>query len=165
MSSMCVGESSDLPLSGPFESPDVYRRIPRGQAAHTRRELLESGPAYTDRLEAMAGPALDQGADEALYQQTLKDVDKFSSRILERDEVTEMMGTPHWRSTRRFIIYPFHNGEWRAIDDGCHSGHNGATTTTAKVHTSEPTFVAAVSRRFCRYRNRLLKKAQKPGKT
>ena len=64
---------------------------------------------------------------------------------------------------RRFVLFQEHNSKWRAIDDGLKSGHNSAHTTSARVHTTEPAWVAGVTQRFHGHATTLGETATKMG--
>ena len=98
-----------------------------------------------------------------MLEQTQKDIGKFASSPLTRSELDEKFGPSGWHAMRRFVLFQEHNSKWRAIDDGLKSGHNSAHTTSARVHTTEPAWVAGVTQRFHGHATTLGETATKMG--
>ena len=130
-------------IMGELENLPIYRssRRPNNNYTHPH-SLFEADKDYSKKF-SLKGEAAD-----AMLEQTQKDIGKFASEPLTRSELDAKFGPSKWHAMRRFVLLQEHNPKWRAIDDGLRSGHNSAHSTSARVHTTEPAWVAGVTRRF-----------------
>ena len=133
---------------GEIESPPIFRTA-RPPAHPPSLEEFEAGnAAHLEDILKWVKSSPNPGENKALYDQTIKDVEKgFAKGPYSLEEIVERFGT-RWRCFPRFAIHQAHNDKWRAIDDGKRSGHNDHTVAWVRVHTCELAFVAAVVRKF-----------------
>ena len=104
------------------------------------------------------GPSGDSAKDLAIQEQTETDVGVASPVPRTRHEMDVRWGEGAWRPCRRFVIFQHRCQKWRAIVDGSIALHNDAISAAPRVHTAEPAWAAAVSRRFWHKRSVLPQK-------
>ena len=81
-----------FPITGHIDSPPVFRPCCPSTDLVSPESLLAGSLAYVDRLESSARPASDPDQDQALLDQTLKDVNKFCSPPVGREFLDSKYG-------------------------------------------------------------------------
>ena len=151
-------------IVGDVEVSNVLRPTEPSQPAQPLEELLRSSKTYVDSLCASLRPHQSPDMDKELLRLTQKDIDKGAGEgLFLRSDMDARFGAGAWRPLPRHVIQQEHNNKCRAIDNGKASGHNDATITRERVHTTSLEFFASASKAFLSHKQWLQQEATRAG--
>ena len=136
-------------IVGDVEVSNVLRMTEPSHTTESVDGLLGSSAAFVTSLCESMRPHHIEEWDDELLRLTQKDIDRGSGEgFFTRQAMDARFGVNSWRPLPRYVIKQEHNNKFRAIDNGRAAGHNGATTTRERVHTTSLEFFASASKQF-----------------
>ena len=132
-----------VPIVGDIDTTGVFRDAEKVTTPDLE-DFMSTSSHWNTQVAGSPKPLPEQV--EAVWEKSKKEIEcKILGDLLPKSHFDKLYGENGWRCMQRFAVFQEHNQDWRVIDNGRTSGHNGQAEMTERIHTTATAVSMAMS--------------------